>query len=111
MWRAAIPPQPRHATCWRSSRVEHLICNQAVVGSIPIASFEDALGEVSYRSGQRCYEWTSAPQPDGSTVRFAVRAETADGGVDAAPPEVQVQVDAQPPAAAGFLTGCAVLAD
>jgi hypothetical protein len=29
---------------WRSSTVEHLICNQAVVGSIPIASFE-----MSYR--------------------------------------------------------------
>ena len=57
MWRAAIPPQPRHATCWRSSRVEHLICNQAVVGSIPIASFEDALGEVSYRNNGEVPEW------------------------------------------------------
>ncbi len=37
---AAVPAQSSD-TCWRSSRVEHLICNQAVVGSIPIASFED----------------------------------------------------------------------
>src|SRR6185369_7424554 len=44
---------------WRSSTVEHLICNQAVVGSIPIASFEDGSAESSgltaerYPSGQR----------------------------------------------------------
>ena len=42
MQQTAILLRPFHATRWRSSRVEHLICNQAVVGSIPIASFEDA---------------------------------------------------------------------
>ena len=37
---AAIPAHSSHDIRWRSSTVEHLICNQAVVGSIPIASFE-----------------------------------------------------------------------
>ena len=54
------PYQPfLKTTCWRSSTGEHLICNQAVVGSIPIASFEDEPREVCgmpaerYPSGQR----------------------------------------------------------
>ena len=34
-------------TCWRSSTVEHLICNQAVVGSIPIASFNRQFRRIS----------------------------------------------------------------
>ena len=53
MQQRAILLRPFHATCWRSSRVEHLICNQAVVGSIPIASFEDvSCGGRSTPSGE-----------------------------------------------------------
>ncbi len=37
---------------WRSSTVEHLICNQAVVGSIPIASFMHASGHSRRASGE-----------------------------------------------------------
>src|SRR5689334_20269497 len=38
---------------WRSSTVEHLICNQAVVGSIPIASLENRSAESSWLAAER----------------------------------------------------------
>ena len=44
--------RPSRATRWRSSRVEHLICNQAVVGSIPIASFTHTSGHSRRASGE-----------------------------------------------------------
>ena len=44
--------RPSRATGWRSSRVEHLICNQAVVGSIPIASFTHTSGHSRRASGE-----------------------------------------------------------
>ena len=44
--------RPSRATRWRSSRVEHLICNQAVVGSIPIASFAHTSGHSRRASGE-----------------------------------------------------------
>ena len=44
--------RPSRATRWRSSRVEHLICNQAVVGSIPIASFALTSGHSRRVSGE-----------------------------------------------------------
>ena len=47
----AILLRPSRAERWRSSTVEHLICNQAVVGSIPIASFVEL--SCGVRSGAR----------------------------------------------------------
>ena len=44
--------RPTRATRWRSSTVEHLICNQAVVGSIPIASFTHTSGHSRRASGE-----------------------------------------------------------
>ena len=44
--------RPSRATRWRSSRVELLICNQGVVGSIPIASFAHASGHSRRASGE-----------------------------------------------------------
>ena len=35
-------------TCWRSSMVEQLICNQQVAGSIPIASSIELLSEMFF---------------------------------------------------------------
>ena len=44
--------------CWRSSTVEHLICNQAVVGSIPIASFlRNTRPAVSRHASGEVPEW------------------------------------------------------
>ena len=52
--RARVPSNPNltGTTCWRSSTEEHLICNQAVVGSIPIASFEDVVEHQGARQRQ-----------------------------------------------------------
>jgi hypothetical protein len=44
--------RPCQATRWRSSRVELLICNQGVVGSIPIASFAHTSGHSRRASGE-----------------------------------------------------------
>jgi hypothetical protein len=46
------PLRHSRATRWRSSTVEHLICNQAVVGSIPIASFMHTSGHSCRASGE-----------------------------------------------------------
>lgn len=74
-------------------------------------NFADPVGQVDYIAALRTYEWTSEPLADGLTVTFAVRAETAAGGVDADPAEVQIEIDALPPAAVGSPEGSAVLAD
>jgi hypothetical protein len=55
--RAAASSRPSRWPRWRSSTVEHLICNQAVVGSIPIASFEDAVGRTARRTSGEVPEW------------------------------------------------------
>src|SRR5258705_4328174 len=44
--------RPSRATRWRSSTVELLICNQGVVGSIPIASFTEATSHSRHASGE-----------------------------------------------------------
>jgi hypothetical protein len=44
--------RPSRTARWRSSRVEHLICNQAVVGSIPIASFTSTTTHARRASGE-----------------------------------------------------------
>ena len=74
-------------------------------------NFAGSLGEVAYSDGLRHYEWTSAAFDDGLTVAFAVRAETDEGGVDAEPAEVELLIDAAPPAAVGYLSGAPALAD
>ena len=66
--------------------------------------FGAAVGEVPAETGRRHYQWTSAAQAPGATVRFAVRAESAAGGADAAPAEVAVTVDADPPRPVGHLS-------
>jgi len=73
--------------------------------------FNTPLGEVAHVEGLRQYEWTSDAFDDGLTVTFAVRAETDAGGVDADPPEIEIEIDAAPPAAVGFLAAAPSLDD
>jgi hypothetical protein len=73
-------------------------------------NFAAPLGSVDYQSGQRVYQWTSAAMSQGLTVRFVVRAETAAGGVDASPAQVDVLIDALSPMAGGHLSAATVLA-
>jgi hypothetical protein len=74
-------------------------------------NFAAPVGAVAWAAGRRRYEWTSAACADGATVRFAVRAETAAGGVDALPAEVETTVDATEPRGAGFVAAEAALSD
>ena len=43
-----------HQNCWHGSTVEQLICNQQVVGSIPIASSNDYGGVPEWPKGADC---------------------------------------------------------
>ena len=74
-------------------------------------NYSTPLGEVSCRTGIRYYEWTSDPLPAGTTVLMAVRAETSAGGVDADPPEVEIEIDATAPSRVGFAAAATKLSD
>jgi hypothetical protein len=45
------------------------------------------------------------------TVLMAVRAETSAGGVDADPPEVEIEIDATAPSRVGFVAAATKLSD
>jgi len=78
------------------------------IGSV---NYSTPVGEVSCRSGIRYYEWTSDPLTSGTTVLMAVRAETDAGGVDADPPEVEIEIDATAPSRVGFAAAATKLSD
>jgi hypothetical protein len=58
-------------TRWRSSTVEHLICNQAVVGSIPIASFNRQLRRIARPAVMRHASGEVPEWPKGADCKSA----------------------------------------
>ncbi len=80
-------------------------------GGTGAVNFAVALGSVAYVPGQRGYRWTSGALAAGVTVQLAVRAESAAGGVDAAPATVAVTPVAAGPAVVGQVSAATALGE